>query len=72
LASPGILFQVVGVTEYHINADEPSVLDYNDDFKTTGQLVSLYSPDEYRAADHDPQLVFLRLMKRILLPIVMR
>ena len=26
--------QVTGVAEYHINADEPSVLDYNTDFKT--------------------------------------
>jgi hypothetical protein len=26
--------QVAGVAEFHINADEPSVLDYNTDFKT--------------------------------------
>ena len=33
-ASPVIVSQVTGVAEYHINADEPSVLDYNTDFKT--------------------------------------
>ena len=32
--------QVTGVAEYHINADEPSVLDYNTDFKSAGQLES--------------------------------
>ena len=28
--------QVTGVAEWHINADEPSVLDYNTDFKSAG------------------------------------
>ena len=28
--------QVTGVADWHINADEPSVLDYNTDFKTAG------------------------------------
>jgi uncharacterized protein len=72
ILAAGRLFQVIGVSHYHINADEPSVLDYNDDFKSAAQLVSLYSPDEFRAADHDPLIVTLRLNQRILLPIVMR
>lgn len=59
LASPALRSQVTGVAEYHINADEPSVLDYNDDFKSAGQIVSLYAPDQFRAADHDPIVVGL-------------
>ena len=51
--------QVTGVADYHINADEPSVLDYNTDFKSAGQLASLYAPDEFRVSDHDPVLVGL-------------
>ena len=59
LASPSILDQITGVGEYHINADEPSVLDYNTDFKTAGQIASLYAPDEFRVSDHDPIIVGL-------------
>ena len=49
-----------GVAEYHINADEPSVLDYNTDFKTAEPACeSLYAPDEFRVSDHDPVIVGL-------------
>ena len=47
--------------EWHINADEPTVLDYNTDFKSAGQVTSLYAPDAYRASDHDPVVVGLNL-----------
>ena len=50
---------MTGVADYHINSDEPSVLDYNTDFKSAGQLESLYAPDEFRVSDHDPVLVGL-------------
>jgi uncharacterized protein len=62
LASPSLGAQVTGVTEYHINADEPSVLDYLTDFKSAGQVASLYAPDQYRVSDHDPVLVGLNLV----------
>jgi hypothetical protein len=52
---------VTGVAEWHINSDEPSVLDYNDDFKSAGQILSLYAPDEFRVSDHDPVVVGLNL-----------
>lgn len=57
LASSPMLAQVKGVTEWHINADEPNVLDYNTNFKSPGQVASLYAPDQYRTSDHDPVLV---------------
>ena len=61
LGNPAILSRVTGVAEWHVNADEPSVLDYNDDFKSAGQLVSLYAADEFRVSDHDPVVVGLNL-----------
>jgi hypothetical protein len=61
LASNSMTGQIAGVTEWHINADEPNVLDYNTNFKSAGQLTSLYAPDQFRAADHDPVIVGLNL-----------
>ncbi len=61
LGTASLLAQVAGITEWHINADEPTVLDYNTEYKTAGQLVSLYSTEPYRASDHDPVLVVLDL-----------
>jgi predicted extracellular nuclease len=63
LASPSLRPQVTGAGDYHINADEPSVLDYNTNFKTPGQIASLYAPDVFRTSDHDPVLVGLNLAK---------
>ncbi len=61
LSSPSLLPQITGVTEWHINSDEPSELDYNTGFKSPGQIVSLYNPDQYRISDHDPVIVGLSL-----------
>jgi uncharacterized protein len=38
LASPSLAAQVTGVAEWHINADEPNVLDYNTNFKSANQI----------------------------------
>lgn len=59
LGSPTVLDQVAGVLEWHINSDEPSVLDYNTNFKSAGQIASLYAPDRFRVSDHDPIVVGL-------------
>ncbi len=61
LASHSLAAQVSGVTEWHINADEPTVLDYNTNFKSAGQIASLYAPDQYRSSDHDPVIIGLNL-----------
>jgi len=61
LASTSLDSQVSGVTVWHSNADEPSVLDYNTNFKSADQLISLYAPDPFRASDHDPVIVGLNL-----------
>lgn len=62
LASASLTSQVTGVADYHINADEPAVLDYNTNFKSAGQILSLYAPDEFRVSDHDPVIVGLDLL----------
>jgi len=51
--------QVSGATDWHINADEPAVLDYNVEFKSQ----DLYAATPYRASDHDPVIIGLRLGK---------
>jgi hypothetical protein len=56
-ASSSVVDRVTGTTEYHINADEVPVLDYNTDFKSAGQIASLFAPDEFRTSDHDPIIV---------------
>ena len=62
LASPTLAAQVTGITEWHINADEPIVLDYNVEFKTAGQVTSFYSTEPYRSSDHDPVVIGLALV----------
>jgi uncharacterized protein len=61
LASDSLAGQVTGAEEWLINADEPNILDYNANFKSAGQIASLYSPDAFRMADHNPVLVDLSL-----------
>ncbi|MCJ0975621.1 ExeM/NucH family extracellular endonuclease [Pseudomonas sp. PS1] len=61
LASASLTPQVRGATEWHINADEPRVLDYNLEFKTPRQQSLLYSTEPYRASDHDPLVIGIDL-----------
>jgi len=60
LGNASISSQVAGVAEWHINADEPDVLDYDTTFKPPAQD-ALYEPNAYRTSDHDPVLVGLDL-----------
>jgi predicted extracellular nuclease len=61
LASSSLSSQVTGATEFHVNADEPVVLDYNFNFKTANQFITFYDPGAFRASDHDPVVVGLIL-----------
>lgn len=61
LVNAALFPQVAGYTEWHINADEPTALDYNLEFKSPDQQTSLYSPGPYRSSDHDPLLIGLDL-----------
>jgi LPXTG-site transpeptidase (sortase) family protein len=57
MVSPTFYTQTSGVQEWHINADEPVVLDYNTNYKSPAQLTSLYDTSFYRVSDHDPVVV---------------
>ncbi|MCO3056501.1 ExeM/NucH family extracellular endonuclease [Pseudomonas aeruginosa] len=63
LANASLARQVRGAVEWHINADEPRVLDYNLEFKTPRQQDSLYSAEPYRASDHDPVVIGIDLRR---------
>jgi len=59
IVSPGLLGQVNGAIEWHINSDEPPLLDYNLENGRDPGLFNANSP--YRASDHDPVVVGLDL-----------
>lgn len=61
LANSALADKVVDATIWHVNADEPRALDYNTEFKTPQQQMAYYAPDPYRASDHDPVIVSLKL-----------
>ena len=65
IASNTLSPKVTGVTEWHINADEPLVIDYNQEFKQPACAScgpDYYTPTPYRASDHDPIVLGLNLV----------
>ncbi|WP_062378999.1 ExeM/NucH family extracellular endonuclease [Demequina pelophila] len=60
-ASASMVEQVTGAEHFHINADEPSALDYNIWVDNDYQIDALFAADMYRTSDHDPLLVGLSL-----------
>ena len=73
LGTSSLAAQVTGVTEWHVNADEVPLFDYNDTIldapgeasfereSMVGGLDVLSAADERRSSDHDPVLVGLDL-----------
>ena len=61
LSSPSLTSQVQQVQAWHINADEPRAFDYNVEFKSAAQQAAFYAPTAFRASDHDPVIVTVRL-----------
>jgi predicted extracellular nuclease len=63
LATASLTAQTTGVTKWHINADEPVVIDYNTEFKFPAVPGSpdYYAANPYRSSDHDPIIVGLNL-----------
>ena len=61
LASSSLAAQVTEAAVWHINAQEPSVLDYNVNFKSDRQVELFYSSSPFRSSDHDPVIVGLQL-----------
>ena len=69
LSSPKLTAQVKWTRVWHINADEPSALNYND-YNQPG----LYATHEFRSSDHDPVITYLDLGRifEIFMPITMK
>ena len=61
LAGTSLAEDVTGAEVWRINADEPGLLDYNEEFKSADQVAELFAPDPYRSSDHDPVVVGLEL-----------
>ncbi|MBQ4834481.1 ExeM/NucH family extracellular endonuclease [Pseudoalteromonas sp. MMG010] len=64
VATQSMLSKVVAASDWHINADEPAILDYNVEYKTDAQVASLYSESAYRASDHDPVVIDIKSTDR--------
>ena len=60
LASAGLVDEVTGATAWHINSDEPDLIDYDTTFKRDAQD-AIFAPDQFRSSDHDPVIVGLSL-----------
>ncbi len=60
LSGADLLDEVTGASSWNINADEPSLIDYDMTFKRPAQD-ALYAEDAYRSSDHDPVIVGLDL-----------
>ncbi|NNC57616.1 MAG: ExeM/NucH family extracellular endonuclease [Woeseiaceae bacterium] len=59
IASADLVPQVVDTIDWHINADEPALLDYN---LENDRNPALFDPDSpYRSSDHDPVVIGLEL-----------
>ncbi|MFZ5878110.1 MAG: ExeM/NucH family extracellular endonuclease [Chloroflexota bacterium] len=69
LSNASLTPQVAGVAEWHINADEIPLFDYNDDVKDAGEasyeeesdVLPLYEANQFRTSDHDPIIISLNL-----------
>ncbi len=69
LATDTLVGQVTDATEWHVNADEVPLFDYNDTVRDVGEAtferesnaLDLDEPDFRRSSDHDPVVVGLDL-----------
>ena len=60
-ANSSLAPQITGVGRWRINADEPAIFDYNEEFQSAAQLNNWYNADPYRAGDRDPMVIGLNL-----------
>jgi uncharacterized repeat protein (TIGR01451 family) len=61
LATSSLDEQISDTTIWHVNADEPEIINYQ-----TGKPQDLYTPTAYRSSDHDPVLAGLDLRPAVL------
>jgi VCBS repeat-containing protein len=60
IANASIFPQITGAADWHINSDEPDILDYDTSFKPPAQE-ALYEVNPYRTSDHDAVVIGLNL-----------
>jgi predicted extracellular nuclease len=60
MATASMLRAKVGADKWHINCDEPMVIDYTTSFKTQ----DLYQPNYFRSSDHDPVIAVFNILKK--------
>lgn len=56
MATDALANDITGVATWHINADEPRFLDYNEEYNPK----TLFEPNPFRSSDHDPVLIGIR------------
>lgn len=56
MATDSLAPDVTGVATWHINADEPRFLDYNQEYNPK----TLFEANPFRSSDHDPVLIGIR------------
>jgi len=60
LITPSLTTRLVDAVDWHINAAESSLYDYNDEFKgATGTDNVFYAADPFRSSDHDSAIMAL-------------
>lgn len=59
LVHENIVHAVTGFAHWHVNADEPIAFEYPIAGKTTEQQQDWYSPEPFRASDHDPIILMI-------------
>ena len=64
LANSALGSEISGVTIWHINADEASLIDYDMTYKQDAQD-AIYAPDAYRSSDHDPVVIGMNVCDEI-------
>jgi len=68
LSTASLSPKVVGANSWHINADEPTIIDYNLEFKQPACATcgpDYFTATPYRSSDHDPMVMQLNLVKAI-------
>lgn len=68
IGTPELNAVVTGASVWHINADEPSIIDYNLEFKQPACAACApdpYAATVYRSSDHDPVVLGLNLYRTV-------
>ena len=64
LANKNLESKITSVNFWHINADEPDLIDYDMSYKKDAQDL-IYAPDAFRSSDHDPVIIGLDICDAI-------